>query len=369
MALDGSGTYTPPAPEFPAVPDTTILAADFNAIIVDLATALSQAIFRDGQSPPTADIPMGTHKLTGLGNGVNAQDATTVAQVFTSPTFSSPTMTGTVTVPTATAGDSSTKAASTAFAMTMQSPAFTGTPTAPTAAPGTSTTQLATTAFVATAAFSSALPAQAGNSGKAITTNGTSASWTTFGTANQLLVVDGSASSITGQAADSHLAATTHAATSKTPPVDADEIPLSDSAASFALKKLTWANLKATILSYVLGVVNTWSVAQIGGVTSLTSSAGSVAVNLALSNNFSHTLTENTTLANPSNAVAGQSGCIAITQHASAAKTLSYASNWIYAPGSSNPTISTTTGSVNLISYYVVDSTHIWFSLTNHGVA
>lgn len=57
------------------------------------------------------------------------------------------------------------------------SPAFTGTPTAPTAAAGTSTTQLATTEFVAGTAFSSALPAQTGNAGKYITTNGTTASW------------------------------------------------------------------------------------------------------------------------------------------------------------------------------------------------
>ncbi len=42
----------------------------------------------------------------------------------------------------------------------------------------------------------------------------------------------------------------THAATSKTTPVDADEIPLADSAASFVLKKLTWANLKATAKTY-----------------------------------------------------------------------------------------------------------------------
>lgn len=41
--------------------------------------------------------------------------------------------------------------------------------------------------------------------------------------------------------------ATIHAATSKATPVDADELPLSDSAASNALKKLTWANLKAAI--------------------------------------------------------------------------------------------------------------------------
>jgi len=48
----------------------------------------------------------------------------------------------------------------------------------------------------------------------------------------------------------SPVAAPTHAASSKTTPVDADEFPLIDSAASFGLKKLTWANLKATLKTY-----------------------------------------------------------------------------------------------------------------------
>lgn len=41
-----------------------------------------------------------------------------------------------------------------------------------------------------------------------------------------------------------------HGTSSKTTPVDADEVPLIDSAASNTLKKLTWANLKATIKAY-----------------------------------------------------------------------------------------------------------------------
>jgi len=40
------------------------------------------------------------------------------------------------------------------------------------------------------------------------------------------------------------------AATAKTTPVDADTMPLTDSAASNALKKVTWANIKATLLTY-----------------------------------------------------------------------------------------------------------------------
>lgn len=46
------------------------------------------------------------------------------------------------------------------------------------------------------------------------------------------------------------VAPATHAATTKATPVDADELPISDSAASFVLKKLTWANLKATLKTY-----------------------------------------------------------------------------------------------------------------------
>jgi hypothetical protein len=46
----------------------------------------------------------------------------------------------------------------------------------------------------------------------------------------------------------------THAATSKATPVDADEIALVDSAASNVLKKLTWANLKATLKTYFDGL-------------------------------------------------------------------------------------------------------------------
>lgn len=42
-------------------------------------------------------------------------------------------------------------------------------------------------------------------------------------------------------------------ATGKTTPVDADELPLADSAASFVLKKLTWANLKATLATWING--------------------------------------------------------------------------------------------------------------------
>jgi len=64
---------------------------------------------------------------------------------------------------------------------------------------------------------------------------------------------------------DFDLAAVVNAADSKTTPVDADELPLVDSASGFVLKKLTWANLKSAIKTYLSG-----SSFPIGGTTPAT---------------------------------------------------------------------------------------------------
>jgi hypothetical protein len=56
--------------------------------------------------------------------------------------------------------------------------------------------------------------------------------------------------SFNGTADITNIAEATNAATSKATPVDADVLPLADSAASFVLKKLTWGNLKATLKTY-----------------------------------------------------------------------------------------------------------------------
>lgn len=57
-------------------------------------------------------------------------------------------------------------------------------------------------------------------------------------------------------------------AVAKTTPVDADTMPLTDSEASSALKKVTWANIKATLKTYfdtlygALASANTWTAGQ-----------------------------------------------------------------------------------------------------------
>jgi hypothetical protein len=76
----------------------------------------------------------------------------------------------------------------------------------------------------------------------AYTLSGNSASATKLATARN---IDGQA--FDGTAPITVIAPGTHAATGKTTPVDADELPIVDSAASNVLKKLTWENLKAAI--------------------------------------------------------------------------------------------------------------------------
>lgn len=69
------------------------------------------------------------------------------------------------------------------------------------------------------------------------------------GSGELYLRVDDSWATPIGTASDI-TTAQVHAATSKDTPVDADELPLLDSIATFELKKLTWANIKATLKTY-----------------------------------------------------------------------------------------------------------------------
>jgi hypothetical protein len=54
-----------------------------------------------------------------------------------------------------------------------------------------------------------------------------------------------------GKYAPKSISAIIDSATSKTTPVDADELALADSQSAFSLKKLTWANLKATLATWI----------------------------------------------------------------------------------------------------------------------
>lgn len=97
---------------------------------------------------------------------------------------------------------------------------------------------------------------------------------------------------------------------------------------------------------------------SVGAPVALTSTGGSIAVDMALANNFTHTFTENTTLANPTNLVAGQSGVISFTQHASSPKTLAYGSYWDFTGGTVQ-SVTASNGAYDTLAYYVESTTRI----------
>jgi len=81
MSYNGSGTFLINSAGQPVVANTVISATVFNALTSDLATGLSTAITKDGQTTITANIPFGSNKITGLGSGTAATDAANLGQV------------------------------------------------------------------------------------------------------------------------------------------------------------------------------------------------------------------------------------------------------------------------------------------------
>ena len=105
------------------------------------------------------------------------------------------------------------------------------------------------------------------------------------------------------------------------------------------------------------GATNTFSGAQIGGITTLTDGA-TITPNFALNNSFTVTLAGNRTLANPTNLVAGQSGVIIINQDATGGRTLAYGNAYDFS-GATAPTLTTTANAQDMIAYFVVSTTRI----------
>ena len=117
-----------------------------------------------------------------------------------------------------------------------------------------------------------------------------------------------------------------------------------------------------TISGYgAIDTAQTWTKGQRGEITALTDGA-TITADFADSNNFSVTLGGSRTLANPSNLVAGQSGCIWITQDGTGSRTLAYGSQWDFTGGTA-PTLTTTANAVDCLVYAVQSSTKITATL------
>jgi hypothetical protein len=87
MSFNGTGIFQINTPGQPVVAGTTITSTAFNALTTDLATGLTNCLTKDGQSTPTANIKMGSYKLTGLGVATTAGDALSFGNTATISTL------------------------------------------------------------------------------------------------------------------------------------------------------------------------------------------------------------------------------------------------------------------------------------------
>lgn len=86
---DGSGTYSLPAGN-PVVTGTTIDSTWANTTLSDIGTALTNSLAKDGQTVPTANLPMGGFKHTNVANATSGNQYAAAGQV---QSFSTQTLT------------------------------------------------------------------------------------------------------------------------------------------------------------------------------------------------------------------------------------------------------------------------------------
>jgi hypothetical protein len=134
---------------------------------------------------------------------------------------------------------------------------------------------------------------------------------------------------------------------------------LSISTTNIAVDAATTAQIRDNTADKVLLTDDTWAAADYVALTD----AATVAVDLATGINFSLTIGGNRTLGAPSNTKNGQAGEIIITQDGTGSRTLAYHANWKFA-GGTDPTLSTVAGTIDVLSYKVVNSTFIIASLS-----
>jgi len=86
MSRNGSGTYTLPAGN-PVVTGTVISTTWANNTMNDLASAITDSVAADGQTPMTGPLNLNSNKVINVANGVLTGDAVNFGQ-FSTPTFS-----------------------------------------------------------------------------------------------------------------------------------------------------------------------------------------------------------------------------------------------------------------------------------------
>lgn len=83
MSRDGNGVYSLPVNSWnPAVDGNAATTVDWQALIDDVAAAITQSVSSDGQTPMTGDLDMNGNRVENVANGVANTDGASVAQIY-----------------------------------------------------------------------------------------------------------------------------------------------------------------------------------------------------------------------------------------------------------------------------------------------
>jgi len=104
------------------------------------------------------------------------------------------------------------------------------------------------------------------------------------------------------------------------------------------------------------------AIAQAGSAPTALTSGATITPDFNAGANFTLTLEEDATLANPTNLQAGDSGAIEITQDGTGGWTLTYGGQWKFPGGA--PVLSTAAGAVDLLVYWAPTTGRILATLT-----
>lgn len=80
MPWNGAGTFNLDPSYSPEVNGTIIDATRYNGLTTDIANGITAALAKNGENAATNDIPMGSHKFTGLSAGTGAGDSVRLEQ-------------------------------------------------------------------------------------------------------------------------------------------------------------------------------------------------------------------------------------------------------------------------------------------------
>lgn len=109
-------------------------------------------------------------------------------------------------------------------------------------------------------------------------------------------------------------------------------------------------------------VVNTQHIFAASAPVSVSIGSSSFTINMNNGVNFVFTLTGNRTMNSPQNAKPGQSGLIIVKQDSSGGRSLNFGNSWKFPGG--DPLLSGNANDVDIISYYVEDSSNIYCTIS-----